>query len=159
MCDGGEHRQTGYPTNNEHRLGTRWPILRRVIKGKPDKAFMIENVHGRPFSRLIGSGGRFVRILKKAGLDRKGLSIYSLRHTFAADLITAGRPIQEVAALLGNSPRTCELHYAHLMPGRTAEAVKALKAIEPWPTAQPADTLAPAESSNGTQPTTATKVA
>jgi hypothetical protein len=42
-----------------------------------------------------------------------------------------------VAALLGNTPRTCELHYAHLMPGRTAEAVKALKAIEPWPTARP----------------------
>ena len=113
------------------------PILRRLIKGKPDSAFVIESVHGQPFSRLIGSGGRFTRILKRAGLARKGLSIYSLRHTFAADLITAGRPIQEVAALLGNSPRTCELHYAHLMPGRTAEAVKSIKAIEPWPTATP----------------------
>lgn len=114
------------------------PILRRLVKGKPDSAFVIDNNHGKPFSRLIGSGGRFVRILKRAGLARKGLSIYSLRHTFAADLITAGRSIQEVAALLGNSPRTCELHYAHLMPGKTAEAVKALKAIEPWPTDQPA---------------------
>lgn len=73
--------------------------------------------------------------LRRAGLDRQGLSFYSLRHTFAADLITAGRPIQEVAALLGNSPRTCELHYAHLMPGKTREAVKVLKAIEPWGTA------------------------
>lgn len=112
------------------------PVLRRLVKSKPDAAFVIDNDHGKPFSRLVGSGGRFVRILKKAGLARNGLSIYSLRHTFAADLITAGRPIQEVAALLGNSPRTCELHYAHLIPGRTAEAVKALKAIAPWPTSR-----------------------
>jgi len=110
------------------------PVLRRLVKGRSDSAFLIENMHGKPFSRLVGSGGRFTRTLKRAGLARKGLSIYSLRHTFAADLITAGRPIQEVAALLGNTPRTCELHYAHLMPGRTAEAVKALSAIEPWPT-------------------------
>jgi integrase len=125
------------------------PILRRLIKGKPDTAFVIDNEHGKPFSRLIGSGGRFVRILKKAGLARKGLSIYSLRHTFAADLITAGRPIQEVAALLGNTPRTCELHYAHLMPGRTAEAVKVLRTIEPWPTAQPVTVDEQADKSNG----------
>jgi integrase len=125
------------------------PILRRLIKGKAYGAFVIESVHGQPYSRLVGSGGRFVRTLKRAGLARKGLSIYSLRHTFAADLITAGRPIQEVAALLGNSPRTCELHYAHLMPGRTAEAVKAIKAIEPWPSVQPVAVDERADKSEG----------
>lgn len=126
------------------------PVLRRLIKGKPDTIFVIDSVHGQPFSRLVGSGGRFVRILKRAGLARKGLSIYSLRHTFAADLITAGRLIQEVAALLGNKPRTCELHYAHLMPGRTAEAVKAIKAIEPWPMAQPTTATGQADNPNST---------
>jgi integrase len=113
------------------------PILRRLIRGKADSAFVIDSVHGKPFSRLIGSGGRFTRILKRAGLARKGLSIYSLRHTFAADLITSGTPIKVVAALLGNSPRTCELHYSHLQCGPTTEAVTAIKAIDPWPTAQP----------------------
>jgi len=113
------------------------PILRRLTKGRPDGALLFENRHGAPYSRLIGSGGQFTKTLRRAGLNRIGLSMYSLRHTFAADLITAGRSIQEVAALLGNSPRTCELHYAHLMPGKTAEAVKALKAIVPWPQARP----------------------
>ena len=108
------------------------PILRDLVKGKSDDAFVIPNVHGRPFSRLPGGGGSFTRTLRRAGLDRQGLSFYSLRHTFAADLVTAGRPIQEVAALLGNSPRTCELHYAHLMPGRTREAVDVLRAAVPW---------------------------
>ena len=36
------------------------------------------------------------------------------------------------AALLGNSVRVCEMHYGHLIPGRTAEAVKALSAVRPW---------------------------
>ena len=108
------------------------PVLRRLTKSKRDDELAIESVHGRPFSRLPGGGGAFTRTLRRAGLDRKGLSFYSLRHTFAADLITAGRPIQEVAALLGNAPRTCELHYSHLQPGRTREAVKVLKAAEPW---------------------------
>jgi integrase len=108
------------------------PIVRRMIKGKRDDDFVISNNHGRPYSRLDGGNGQFAKTLRRAGLDRQGLSFYSLRHSFAADLITAGRPIQEVAALLGNSPRTCELHYAHLMPGRTREAVKVLRAAEPW---------------------------
>jgi integrase len=113
------------------------PILRRLAKGKSDDELLFENRHGAPYSRLIGSGGQLTKTLRRAGLNRTGLSPYSMRHTFAADLITAGRSIQEVAALLGNSPRTCELHYAHLMPGKTAEAVKALKAIAPWPMARP----------------------
>ena len=133
------------------------PILRRLIKGKPDRAFLIENQHGKPFSRLIGSGGRFTRVLKRAGLARKGLSIYSLRHTFAADLVSAGTSIQEVAALLGNSPRTCELHYAHLIPGRTAEAVKELKAIEPWPSTKPSVVADSTESTNDTAATESPK--
>jgi integrase len=108
------------------------PILQRLAKGKRDTALLIPSEHGLPHWRRIGGGGRFVRVLRKAGLARKGLSIYSLRHTFAADLVTAGRPMQEVAALLGNSVRVCEMHYGHLMPGRTAEAVQALSAVRPW---------------------------
>jgi len=113
------------------------PILRRLTKGKPDDALLIESTHGAPYWRRRGGGGRFAKVLRRAGLDRKGLTIYSLRHTFASDLVTAGRPLQEVAALLGNSVRTCEHFYAHLQPGRTREAVKVLRAVEPWST--PAD--------------------
>lgn len=108
------------------------PILRRLVKGKPDSALVFDTTHGAPLSRLRGSGGAFVKGLRRAGLGRKGLSIYSLRHSFAADLVSAGRPMQEVAALLGNSVRVCEMHYGHLMPGRTAHAVQVLRAVQPW---------------------------
>jgi integrase len=109
------------------------PILKRLMKGKADDALLVPTTHGAPISRLEGSGGRFVKTLVRAGLDRAGLSMYSARHTFAADLITAGKSIKEVSVLLGNSPRVCEAHYGHLLPGKTAEAVQVLRAVRPWP--------------------------
>jgi len=113
------------------------PILRRLAKGKPDNTLVLDNQHGRPYIALPGSNGRFARTLKLAGLDRKGLSGYSMRHTAAADLITAGHSIQEVAAFLGNSPRTCEMHYAHLIPNQGSGVAKSLKAVNPWPGSTP----------------------
>jgi hypothetical protein len=113
------------------------PILRRLTKGRRDEALLIANTHGAPLSRLEGSGGRFVRTLRRAGLARKGLSLYSCRHTFAADLVTAGVSMKKVATLLGNGVRVCEMHYGHLIPGHTAEAVKVLKAVQPWPAGKP----------------------
>jgi integrase len=110
------------------------PILRRLTKGKSPSALLIPSDHGLPYWRRRGSGGRYSRTLRRAGLDRKGLSIYSLRHTFAADLVSAGKPLQEVAHLLGNSVRVCEMHYSHLRPGVTRETVKVLRAVHPWAT-------------------------
>ncbi len=109
------------------------PILRGLIKGQPDDALVIRNRHGAPYSRLNGSGGVFIKTLRRAGLDRQGLSFYSLRHTFASDLVSAGKPIKEVADLLGNSVRVCEERYGKLQAGVTRETVKALKAVVPWP--------------------------
>lgn len=110
------------------------PLLRRLTTDKSADARLIVNDHGQPISRLEGSSGRFKRTLRRAGLDRKGLSFYSCRHTFAADLITAGTPLAKVAALLGNSVQVCEMFYGHLIPGHTAEDVEAaIKATDPWP--------------------------
>jgi hypothetical protein len=109
------------------------PTLVRLTTCKRDDELLIPNTHGAPISRLEGSGGRFVKTLVRAGLDREGLSMYSARHTFAADLITAGQSLKKVSVLLGNSPRVCEVHYGHLLPGETADAVQVLKAVRPWP--------------------------
>jgi integrase len=109
------------------------PLLRRLMRDKAGDALLVETKHGQPIMRLEGSSGRFKRTLRRAGLERKGLSFYSCRHTFAADLITAGTPLARVAALLGNSVQVCERYYGHLIPGHTAKDVEAaIKAIEPW---------------------------
>ena len=44
--------------------------------------------------------------------------VHNFRHSFATDLLTQGIPIDDVAALLGNSVRIVEKHYAHLVKSR-----------------------------------------
>lgn len=47
---------------------------------------------------------------------------HRLRDTFAVDLLEKGVPMEEVAALLGNSLRVCEKHYAKWSKGRQDRA-------------------------------------
>jgi hypothetical protein len=61
--------------------------VRAVTLVLPDATARGHPQHRSWPSYLEGSGGRFTRTLRKAGLDRKGLSLYSCRHTFAADLL------------------------------------------------------------------------
>jgi hypothetical protein len=58
--------------------------------------------------------------------------MYSLRHTFAADLATKGFSLEHIGALLGQrDPRSTKI-YAHLMPAATDGIVQALSVPAPW---------------------------
>jgi integrase len=109
------------------------PVLRRVLKGKRPDDLLFDNVHGEPFSRLRGGGGSFTRALRRAGLDRQGLSFYSLRHTFASDLASAGVPLTKIAKLLGHTDLRSTQCYAHLMPTALDGVVGELHLPEAWP--------------------------
>lgn len=76
-----------------------FPILRRLMKAKRPEDPLFDSDHGQPFTRLQGAGGSFTRALRMAGLARQGLSFYSLRHTFGADLASAGVPLHKIAKL------------------------------------------------------------
>jgi integrase len=65
--------------------------------------------------RAIGSAAlvdNFAELRKKIGLPN--LTPYSYRHTFATRWLEAGRSIDDLAALLGNTPAVIRRHYAHL---------------------------------------------
>lgn len=62
--------------------------------------------------------------LKKAGLRR--VTFHSLRHSFASQLVSAGRTLKEVQELLGHSSIHTTMRYAHLAPERMREAVSVL---------------------------------
>lgn len=66
----------------------------------------------------------FKRLVKRAGLPG---SAHTLRHTFAAHLVSNGASLEQVAALLGhgNNTKTTRI-YAHLMPHATRAAIKKL---------------------------------
>jgi integrase len=108
------------------------PVLRRILKGKRPEDLLFDNVHGKPFTRLQGGGGSFSRALRNAGLDRQGLSFYSLRHTFASDLASAGVPLTKIAALLGHTDLRSTQCYAHLMPTALDGVVANLSLPDAW---------------------------
>lgn len=64
--------------------------------------------------------------LKRAGLRR--IRFHDLRHSFASQLVSAGRPLKEVQELLGHGSMTMTMRYAHLAPERMRDAVEVLEA-------------------------------
>ncbi|MBI3679764.1 MAG: tyrosine-type recombinase/integrase [Acidobacteria bacterium] len=58
-----------------------------------------------------------------AGL--KGVSLHSLRHTFASELLSKGVPITEVSERLGHADKNITLAiYSHAMPADSRAAAK-----------------------------------
>ncbi|MCL4808774.1 MAG: site-specific integrase, partial [Thermoanaerobaculia bacterium] len=72
---------------------------------------------------------RFYRAAKRAG-TRQGLSVHSIRHTFASWLAIDGTPLRTIAELLGHSNVTMTFRYAHLSPAHLQEAVDRVAVVE-----------------------------
>ena len=66
--------------------------------------------------------------LKAAGLRR--IRFHDLRHTFASQLVLAGRPLKEVQELLGHASIQQTMRYAHLAQEKMVTAVAALDDLE-----------------------------
>lgn len=62
----------------------------------------------------------FQRVFELANIPGHKAFVHNFRHSFATDLLTQGIPIEDIAALLGNSVRIVEKHYAHLVKSRRA---------------------------------------
>lgn len=71
--------------------------------------------------------------VEAAGLTNRAPRIHDLRHTYASWLVQAGRPLEEVQALLGHRSIVTTQRYSHFKPGHGLAAVSALDAFE-WPT-------------------------
>ena len=101
--------------------------LRRRDK---NKAFVF---YGRGDTRLCYSTGRsrFVKYLKKAGLDQKGYTVHCLRHTFASELLNAGMRLECLQQLLGHQDIEVTRRYARLTDRtREQEYFRAMAVIE-----------------------------
>lgn len=73
--------------------------------------------------------GDWQRTLRRLG-ELAGVHIHAhrFRHTFAAELLSKGVPVSEVAAILGNSPRIVEKHYSQWIEQRQKAIDEAVKA-------------------------------
>jgi site-specific recombinase XerD len=73
----------------------------------------------------------FHRYLIKAGLDNKGYTLHSLRHTFATELLNAGMRLECLQVLLGHSSLVMTRRYARLSDKtREEEYFRAMEKIE-----------------------------
>jgi integrase len=79
---------------------------------------------GNPKS-CVGDWQRtFRRLSEVAGVH---IHAHRWRHTFATDLLSKGVPVSEVAAILGNSTRIVEKHYAQWIESRQTALEEAMK--------------------------------
>ena len=89
--------------------------------------------YGQGNKRLGYSAGRsrFVKYLKKAGLEQKGYTVHCLRHTFASELLNAGMRLECLQQLLGHQDIEVTRRYARLTDRtREEEYFRAMAIIE-----------------------------
>jgi integrase len=89
--------------------------------------------YGRRREQLGYSSARhlFVKYLKKAGLENKGYTVHSLRHTFASELLNAGMRLECLQQLLGHHNIEMTRRYARLTDKtREQEYFRAMAIIE-----------------------------
>jgi integrase/recombinase XerD len=103
--------------------------LRRRDKNK-DKEFIFYGLGNRPLCYSAGRS-RFVKYLKKAGLEQKGYTVHCLRHTFASELLNAGMRLECLQQLLGHQDIEVTRRYARLTDTtREQEYFRAMALIE-----------------------------
>ncbi len=79
------------------------------------KAILFPSMNGKAYGKKSVQAG--VHLLKSR-LKLRGFTAMSYRHTFATNWLKAGKSIEILAELLGNTPETIRKHYAHLCADR-----------------------------------------
>lgn len=102
--------------------------LRR--RKKNNKEFVFYGWGDRSLCYSTGRS-RFVKYLKKAGLEQKGYTAHCLRHTFASELLNAGMRLECLQQLLGHQDIEVTRRYARLTDKtREQEYFRAMALIE-----------------------------
>ena len=113
-----------YGREAEHVLN-KWLAARN-----PKSAYLFYGNKGRDLS-YVGAWMIMKKALQKAGLEQRGYSLYSLRHTFATNMLNAGLRLEVLQQLLGHLDIELTLRYARLSDFAREEAYfKAMTVIE-----------------------------
>lgn len=100
------------------------PILARRVESAGTGGWLFTNAAGQPMNPGTAAT-RLKRAAVQVGASR--VHFHALRHFYASSLLTAGVPVQDVAAALGHKNATTTLRvYAHVLEGsrdRVADAV------------------------------------
>ena len=81
--------------------------------------FHLDINRGRAIKKDVRKSLR--RVMDKAGLS--GVTLHTLRHTFASQLVMAGVSLRDVQELMGHQNFQTTLRYAHLSPDHVKKQV------------------------------------
>ena len=78
-----------------------------------DHEYLLTGLGGRRLEKN-GLVGVFRAVARRAGVDRKGVSLHTLRHTFASLLLQEGCDLVSIQELLGHADLSTTAIYLHL---------------------------------------------
>lgn len=111
--------------NHERRDIPMNGTVKDTLKAIEDKGpYFFCNGDGKTFANVRRS---FETALRKSGIE--DFRFHDLRHTFASNLVMAGKDLNTVRELLGHKDLTMTLRYAHLAPNLKKAAVDDLDRI------------------------------
>lgn len=112
--------------NYKARIWQLAPVLHDVLKEHealqpppPLRNEYLFTFRGRAIKKDIRKSLR--RVMDKAGLS--GVTLHTLRHTFASQLVMAGVSLRDVQELMGHQNFQTTLRYAHLSPDHVKKQV------------------------------------
>lgn len=97
-----------------------------AIKKHPNSAYIFCDENGSQVRDITKS---FSTALEKSGIkygSPDGVTLHTLRHSFASHLVMSGIDLTTVKDLLGHREISMVLRYSHLSPGHKQHAVEAL---------------------------------
>jgi integrase/recombinase XerD len=89
-----------------------------------------------PMSRASVQGA-FLKARLRAGIFKRGISLHSLRHSYATHLLEAGVPLPTIQRYLGHSSLETTTVYLHLTPAGQQQAVAHINRLLEVPSCQP----------------------
>jgi len=104
--------------------------LKRWLRWRDPEQFVFARKEEAPFSYSTARS-LFKRYLIEAGLDHKGYTVHSLRHTYASELLNAGMRLEVLQQLMGHQDIEMTRRYARLTDRtREEEYFRAMAIIE-----------------------------
>src|SRR5262245_57237233 len=93
------------------------------LKAQSRSEYVFSKPNGLPYRSM---DKLFSRACEEAGLADTGLSLHSLRHTFASRLVMSGADLRTVQVLGGWRDLSLVQRYGHLSPGHCTQAIERL---------------------------------
>lgn len=106
---------------SEYALYARKALVR--LKARSGSAYVFSKPNGQPYRSMEKP---FTRACQDAGLAGTGVSLHTLRHTFASNLVMAGVDLKTVQEYGGWSDLSLVQRYNHLSASHKAKAIETI---------------------------------